>query len=104
MTDQERLEAALTRAAERIATMRKMYDAKYSSRIEQIEWLAGWAEAVEALERGLGPYWQEHELERPHLGDCDTCPKLEVIAKFCNAMLGKVRKPQTIEEIATTVL
>ena len=76
MTD-PRVTEALERAAERVATMRKMYDAKYSARIEQIDALEGWAEAVEALEN-------MNHIKRNDM----KCAGCEAIAKFITAMLG----------------
>ena len=86
MTD-PRVGAALERAAERVATMRTMYDAKYSARIEQIAHLEGWADAVRALVK-------EHlGVSRTGAARCKHCkrgwcPARDAIAKFCDTMLG----------------
>lgn len=85
MTDQGRLDRALARAAERIATMRKMYDAEYSARIEQIAHLEGWAEAVEILS-GLDVAFHVQ-----HGEDCG-CDRIrardKALRQFCDTMLG----------------
>ena len=71
----ERLGAALERAAERVATMRKMYDAKYSARIEQIAHLLARAlrahgDVVEdkgwhRRECTLAYDWSHYQIESP---------------------------------------
>ena len=84
MTD-ARLADALAQAKHEAEALSRSKKAHFR---QQGRYLAGWAETVRELERGLNSYWEEHEKERPHPGDCDTCPKLEVIANFCDAMLG----------------
>ena len=86
----ERLGAALERAAERVATMRKMYDAKYSARIEQIAHLAGWAEAIRAL-TSIPCVCAEYPGpvdDQGHRFDCPAQDAAKAIASFIKAMLG----------------
>lgn len=77
MTD-ARLREALSRAADDIAKHKRTWET-------EMQYLAGWAEAVEALDA-------EHESRRClQNGECggEFCTSCKAITKFCVVMLGE---------------
>ncbi len=78
MTDQERLDEALRRAAELILQMRSRYGSSFS---EQGQWLVGWLDAIRVL---IGNHGHGHS-NWHDVGD-DGC---RATATFIRAMLGE---------------